>query len=101
MLNKPVSNELTFSAIEKFSHIAVFNLQASDYVHCEEEEGTNLNVSLHIYTLVTVKKNNMTFFVRISKDFQNFIVHYNWTKRYVWTLIYLLNAMIYSNFRYF
>ena len=56
MLNKPVFYELTFSAIEKFSQIAVFNLQASDYVHCQEEEGTNPNVFLHICTLVTVKK---------------------------------------------
>ena len=52
MLNKPLSYELTFSAIEKFSQIAVFNLQASDYVHCEDEEGTNPNVSLQINTLV-------------------------------------------------
>ena len=52
MLNKPLSYEWTFLAIEKFSQIAVFNQQASDYVHCENEEGTNPHVSLHIYVLV-------------------------------------------------
>ena len=50
MIDNLLSYELTFSAIEKFSQIAVFNLQASDYVHYEEEEGSNPNVSLHIYT---------------------------------------------------
>ena len=82
MLYKTLSNELTFSANEKFSQIAVFNLQASDYVHCEEEEGTNPNVSLPEpeVTVVTLKKINkvaffMKFFVKISKRNQNFIVH--------------------------
>ena len=74
MLNKPLSYELTFSAIDKFSHIAIFNLQAPDYVYCEEEEGTNPNVSLHIYTLLFFFKLTSCFFhdfFRILKNSQN------------------------------
>ena len=62
MLNKPLAYEFTFTAIEMFSQIAVFNLQAYDYVHCEEEEGANSNVSLHIYTMVIFLIYKFAFF---------------------------------------
>ena len=48
MLNKLLSYELTYSAIEQFSQVEVFNLEASNYIHCEEEEDTNPNVPQHI-----------------------------------------------------
>ena len=40
-LNKALSRKVTFSVTVQFSQRAVFNLQASDYVHCDEEAGTN------------------------------------------------------------
>ena len=58
MLNKRLSYKLVFLENEKFSEMAVFNQQASDYIHSEEEEGTNPNVSLNINTLVILVKKN-------------------------------------------
>ena len=49
---------------------AVFNLQASDYVHCEEEEGTNRVTSLHTYTLSKFFINKVDFFP--GKKFESF-----------------------------
>ena len=60
-----------FSAIEKFSQLAVFILHVSDYIYCEKEEGMNSNVSLHIYTLVIKKKNEVAFFMTFF--FFNFV----------------------------
>ena len=51
-----------FSDTAKFSQSTVFNLQASDYVQREEEEGTNPNVSLHMYT-------SLDFFLINKVDF--------------------------------
>ena len=60
MLNKPLCYKLTFWAIEKISQIAVFNLQASDYVHCENEEGTN---PTHQYIVIFFLITKFAFFM--------------------------------------
>ena len=39
MLYKILTSKLTFPLTSKRTPSTVFNLQASDYVHCEEETG--------------------------------------------------------------
>ena len=52
-LIEALSWKVTFSAIAKLTPRAVSNLQASDFFHCEEEPGTNRDISLHKYTLLS------------------------------------------------
>ena len=56
---KLVSWRVTFSSIQNPLQPTVFNLQASDWVHCEEETGAYYQLYRYTY-----KKN---FFLQISK----------------------------------
>ena len=52
-LNKAFSWKVAFSVTETPTPSAVYNLQSSDYVHCEEEAASNRGISLHTYTSVS------------------------------------------------
>ena len=61
-----------FSVTEKRTPITVFNQQESDYVHCENEEGTNRGISLHTNTSISfflIKEVDffITFIFKFSK----------------------------------
>ena len=51
---------MTFSGIQNPLQPTAFNLQASDWVHCEEETGAHYQLSRHTYKLVKI-------FLQISK----------------------------------
>ena len=42
---QPLSWKVTFSGTQKIIEPTVFNLQASDWLHCEEETGAHLSMS--------------------------------------------------------
>ena len=52
MLYKPLSCKVTFSVTSKPTPHTVFNLQASDWVHCEEETGEYTQLSQNTYKLL-------------------------------------------------
>ena len=72
----------------------VFNLQASDWVHCEEETGAYYQLYRHTYKLVILFNKFLTFLIlpqknmRISKNSLKFIIHFFFTKRY-WAYVYM------------
>ena len=76
-----------FPVTSKPTPPTVFNLQALDWVHCEEETGAHTGISwltselvdfiLQIFKVVYFAKK-----LRISKYSPKFIIHYNWKKRY-------------------
>ena len=67
---QPLSWKVTFSGTKKIIEPTVFNLQVSDWLHCEEETGAHLSMSQFSSKLVS-------FFVLILK------VAYFGTKKYV------------------
>ena len=86
----------------------VFNLQASDWVHCEDETGAHAELSqltsklvhffLQILKVVCFAKKPSEF-QNIPKNLLFIIIVKRDTPVYVYG-IYLLNAMITLNFRY-
>ena len=72
---------MTFSGTQKPTPPAVFNLLASDWVHCEEETGTHMEKSrltstlfhffLHIFKVVYFAPKN----TRNSKNSIKFIIY--------------------------
>ena len=64
-----------------------FNLQASDWVHCEEETGAYYQLYRHTYKLVFffLEISKVYYFApkntRISKNSLKFIIHFFFTKR--------------------
>ena len=64
----------------------VFNLQASDWVHCEEEIGAYYQLSQNTYKLVKkIQIFKVVYFApknkRISKNSIKFIIHFIFKKR--------------------
>ena len=65
----------------------VFNLQASDWVHCEEETGAYYQLFRHIYKLIKKKIHKfLKLFilpkkVLIKKKSVKFIIHFLFKKR--------------------
>ena len=53
MLYEPFSWKVTFPVTSKPTPPTVFNLQASDWVHCEEETGAYTQLSRNTYKLVS------------------------------------------------
>ena len=104
-LLKPFSWKVTFSGTQKPTPPTVFNLQALDWVHCEEETGVYCQLSRVTYKLV---KKNYKFLMFVifpqKRDFQKkilkFILQFFFKKRYLGIRIYVLNAMITSNLLY-
>ena len=45
MLYKPLSGKVTFPVTSNGTPPTVFNLQASNWVHCEEETGVHIGIS--------------------------------------------------------
>ena len=66
---QPLSLKVTFSGTKKIIEPTVFNLQAADWLHCEEETGAHLSMSQFSSKLVS-------FFILILK------VAYFGTKKY-------------------
>ena len=104
MLYKLLSWKITFPVTSKPSAPTIFNLQASDWVHCEEETGVHTGISRQTSKFVLFFKQFFKLFILakkwISTYWPKFIINYNWTKRYSSIRIYLLNAMTNSNFWY-
>ena len=72
---------MTFSGTQKPTPPTVFNLQASDWVHCEEETGVHAGISLHTYKLVNKITNFESYLFcpkkkLISKNSVKFIVNF-------------------------
>ena len=64
---------MTFSATQKPSPPTVFNLQALDWVHCEEETGSHIGISQRTSKLVHFFYKFLNVFIlekdtRISKN---------------------------------
>ena len=56
---QPLSGKVTFSGTQNTTPPTVFNLQASDWVHCEEETGAYYQ--LHRFTYKLFKKKLQNF----------------------------------------
>ena len=98
---QPLSWKVTFSGTQKTTRPTVFNLQASVWVHCEEETGAYYKLSLFAYKLL---KKNTNFEVkknmRFSKNSLKFIINIFFKKMSLGIRIYVLNAMTTSNLLY-
>ena len=57
-----------FSGTQKPTPPTVFNLQASDWVHCEEEAGSYYQLSRFTYKLVKEKIQNFLKFILIKSS---------------------------------
>ena len=53
---QPLSWKVTFSGTQKPTPPTVFNLQALDWVHCEDLTGAHAGISRHTYKLVEKKR---------------------------------------------
>ena len=60
-----------FPDTSKTTPPTVFNLQASDWVHCEEETGVCTELSQNTYKLVSISKNSIKFIIHF---FQKMII---------------------------
>ena len=85
MLSMTPSSKVTFPVNGTPTPPTVFNLQASDWVHCEKETGACYQLSQFTYKLVKkiffkvfyFAEKNMPF----SKNFLKFIIHFFFKKR--------------------
>ena len=89
MLSISPSWKVTFPVTQKPTPPTVFNLQASDWVHCEEETGAYYQLSRFTYKLIFKKKllllrKKYTLF----KKFPKFIILF-FSKRDNWAYIYM------------
>ena len=64
MLWKLLSWKVTFPVTSNPTPSTVFNLQASDWVHCEEETGAYAQLSRNTYKLVFKKKIKVVYFTK-------------------------------------
>ena len=102
---QPLSWKVMFSGTQKPTPPTVFNLEASDWVRCEEEAGSYYKLSWFTYKLI---KKNQIFKVYLAPPkicvFQKislkFIIHFFFKKRWLGIRIYVLNAMITSKLLY-
>ena len=60
---------MTFPVTQKPTPSTVFNLQASDWVHCEEETGAYYQLSQFTYKFLIKKKNVSCLFCEKNKCF--------------------------------
>ena len=60
---------MTFSGTQKPTPLTVFNIQASDWVHCKEETGVYYQLSWHTYKLLK-KKIKVAYFAKKKFAFQ-------------------------------
>ena len=58
---------MTFSGTQKPTPNTVFNQQASDWVHCEEETGAHAGISRHTYKFVKKKYKFRKLFILLKK----------------------------------
>ena len=86
--------KVTFPVTEKPTPPTVFNLQASDWVHCEEERGAYYQLSRFIIKLVIVLNKFLKLLIlrekntRFSKNSLKFIIHF-YSKRDNWAYVYM------------
>ena len=81
-----------FSGTQKPTPPTVFNLQVSDWVHCEEETGAYYQLSRN--TIKLIKKIQILKFILspkllISKKFAKFIILLFYSKRDNWAYVYM------------
>ena len=74
-----------FPVTSKPTPPTVFNLQVSDWVHCEEETGVYTQLSRNTYKFIFKKKKKFKFILPtkntcFSKNYIKFIIHYNLKK---------------------
>ena len=64
--------KVTFSTTQKSTPPTVFNLQALDWVHCEEETGVHYEISRHTYKLVFcfLQTSKVIYFAKKTRSFQ-------------------------------
>ena len=102
---QPLSRKVTFSGTQETTPPS-FNLQASDWVHSEEETGAyyqlarnNLNwlknVNKFLKLLILLQK-----IMSFSNNSLKFIIQFFFKNSYLGKRIYVLNAMITSNILY-
>ena len=88
---------MTFSGIQKCSQPTIFNLQASDWLRCEEETGTHYSISRRTSKLVSFflwilkvayfgTKNTRFSKNSIKLIFDFFFHEYIWNYTYIWTI---------------
>ena len=94
--------KFTFPVTSKPTPRTVFNLHASNWVHCEEKTSGHTGISQQTYKLVSFFK--VFYFAEkniwILKKSVKFIIYYNWKRNYCRIHIYLINVMITSDFQY-
>ena len=85
---------MTFSGTQKPTPPTVFNLQASDWVHCEEETGAYYQLSRFTYKLVSFNFFIFEVAYFATKKHVNFkkinnIYCFFFSKRDNWTYLYI------------
>ena len=88
-----LSWKVTFSGTQKPTPPTVFNLQASDWVHCEEETGVYYQLSRFTYKFVK-KKKKLKLLILPQKIFEfkkNHKIYYSYffSKRDNWAYLYI------------
>ena len=92
---------MTFPVTSKPTPPTVFNLQASDWVHCEEETGVYYQLSRHSGKLVIFIFKVVYFAKKMHKKFHQIYYSFFFQKEIIGHMcICVLNAMIASHFRY-
>ena len=97
---------MTFPVTSKPTPLTVFNLQALGWVHCAEETGEHTGISrltsklvcffLQIFEVVYFANNKCAHFKKFHKIYYSFF----FKNLQLGILVYLLNALITSNFLY-
>ena len=88
------SRKVTFLVTSKPTPRTIFNLQASDWVHCEEETGVYYQLSWHSYKLVIFFLQFLKLFI-LPKKIILFIkfhkIYYScfFSKRDNWAYVYM------------
>ena len=67
MLSRTPSSKVTFLVTQKRTPPTVFNLQASDWVHCEEETDAYYQLSRFTCKFLKKKKNLSCLFCDLKK----------------------------------
>ena len=89
MLYFPLSWKVTFPVTSEPTPPIVFNLRASDWVHCEEETGAYTQLSWNTYKLARIILNFFKVYFSppqntcISKKSVKFIIHFVFQKKII------------------
>ena len=100
---QPLSWKVTFSGTQMISPPTVFNLQASNWVHCEEETGAHYSIYYETSKLISFFFLSCLFWQKKTQFSKNSIkctFEFFFMNIYGTIHIYELYAMITSNLRY-